>query len=137
MKLRWSHFTTGLSLIGLCMAAAVAWDLGVRGVQRFPDRPEWPLGDADVVRGGQLIEAYGCGACHVIPGIRQATGRVGPKLEDFVNQMYIAGVLPNTPDDLVQWIQHPQQINPLTAMPNLNVSQDEARDMAAYLYSIP
>lgn len=136
MKFQWSRFTSGLIVLGLLMAGAVAWDLGLRGMHRFPTHPEWPMGDADTHRGRELIRSYGCGACHVIPGIRHATGRVGPKLEDFVHQMYIAGVLPNTPDDLVTWIQHPRQINPLTAMPDLNVTEAEARDMAAYLYSI-
>ncbi len=119
------------------MAGAVAFDLGARGMHRFPTRPAWPLADSNAERGGEAIRAYGCGACHHIPGIRQATGRVGPKLEDFVHQMYIAGVLPNTPENLTDWIQHPQRINPLTAMPDLKVTEQEARDMAAYIYSVP
>jgi cytochrome c len=136
MNLPWSRFTTSLIVLGVFMTGAVALDLGVRGMHQFPTHPEWPMGEANAARGRELIRSYGCGACHVIPGIRHATGRVGPKLEDFVHQMYIAGVLPNTPDDLTRWIQHPQQINPLTAMPDLNVSEDEARDMVAYLYSL-
>ncbi len=135
MKSQGSRFTLGLLLLGCCMAGAIAFDFATRGVQRFPVDPEWPLGDADAGRGKELLTAYGCGACHVIPGIRHATGRVGPKLEDLVHQMYIAGVLRNTPDDLIAWIQHPQQINPLTAMPTLGVTESEARDMVAYLYS--
>ena len=135
MNAPWSRFTLGLIVLGLCMAGAIAFDFGTRGVQRFPVNPQWPLGEADAGRGKELLTAYGCGACHVIPGIRQATGRVGPKLEDLVHQMYIAGMLRNTPDDLAAWIQRPQQINPLTAMPNLGVSDSEARDMIAYLYS--
>ena len=100
MKAPWSRFTFGLIVLGLGMAGAIALDLSIRGTQRFPADPLWPLGDADADRGKALLTSYGCGACHVIPGIRQATGRVGPKLEDLVHQMYIAGVLRNTPDDL-------------------------------------
>ncbi len=136
MNAKWNRFTVGLMVAGLCMAGAVGFDLRTRGMQRFPVDPQWPLGDADAGRGKTLLASYGCGACHVIPGIRHATGRVGPKLEDLVHQMYIAGVLPNTPDDLTAWIQHPQQIDPLTAMPNLGVSEPEARDMVAYLYNL-
>ncbi len=125
----------GLVLLGLGMAGAIGFDFVTRGVQRFPVNPQWPMGDADANRGKALLTSYGCGACHVIPGIRQATGRVGPKLEDLVHQMYIAGMLRNTPDDLMTWIQHPQEINPLTAMPTLGVTEEDARDMVAYLYS--
>jgi cytochrome c len=134
--LPWTRFTTALITLGALMSAAVAFDLGYRGMRQFPVHPDWPVGEASAARGRELIRSYGCGSCHVIPGIRHATGRVGPRLEDFANQMYIAGVLPNTPDDLTLWIQHPQQINPLTAMPNLNVSEAEARDMVAYIYSL-
>jgi cytochrome c1 len=131
------RFTTGLILIGVAMTGAVAFDLGARGLHRFPIRPEWPMGDASAERGREAIRAHGCGACHTIPGIRHATGRVGPKLEDFVHQMYIAGVLPNTPENLSAWLQDPQTINPLTAMPDLQVTEQEAQDMAAYIYSVP
>lgn len=123
-------------ILGVLMGGAVALDLSLRGMHRFPAQPNWPMGDADAGHGKELIRSYGCGSCHVIPGVRHATGRVGPRLEDFVHQMYIAGVLPNTPDDLTAWIRHPQQINPLTAMPDLEVSEADARDMAAYIYSL-
>jgi cytochrome c len=136
MSFQWSRFTTALILLAVLMAGAVAFDLGYRGLHQFPTHPEWPMGHADAGRGRELLRSYGCGACHVIPGIRHANGRVGPKLEDIVHQMFIAGVLPNTPDGLTAWIQHPQQINPLTAMPDLNVTEEEARDMVAYLYSL-
>ena len=132
----WSHFTEVLVILGLVLGAWVGWDLYHRGTHRFPTHPDWPLGDADAVRGREVVEQYGCGACHVIPGIRNATGRVGPKLEDFVHQMYIAGVLTNTPENLVQWLRHPRQVNPLTAMPDLSVTDRDANDMVAYLYGI-
>jgi cytochrome c1 len=35
---------------------------------------------------------------------------------------------------LIKWIRNPQQIEPGTAMPDLGVSEDEAGDIAAYLY---
>lgn len=137
MNRPWSHFSEALVILGLALAATVGWDLAQRGTHRFPTHPDWPLGDADPVRGKAVFEHYGCGACHVIPGIRTATGRVGPKLEDFVHQMYIAGVVTNTPENLVEWIRHPRQINPLTAMPDLGVTERDAQDMVAYLYAIP
>jgi cytochrome c len=86
--------------------------------------------------GRQLITAYGCGACHMIPGVHAARGKVGPPLLYFGERTMIAGELPNTPTNLAQWIQHPRSVEPKTAMPELGVSQDEANDIAAYLYSL-
>jgi cytochrome c1 len=51
------------------------------------------------------------------------------------SQGYVAGVLPNSAANLIKWIQHPRAIDPKTAMPELGVSEVEARNMAAYLYN--
>jgi cytochrome c len=91
-------------------------------------------GDAD--RGKTAIATYGCGSCHLIPGIRTARGMVGPPLEYWSKRTYIAGEVPNTPDFLVRWIEGPQAIEPGTAMQNLGVSEAAARDIAAYLYTL-
>lgn len=91
-------------------------------------------GDAD--RGRAAIEGFGCGACHLIPGVTGARGMVGPPLTMFARRSYIAGQLTNQPDNLVRWIQDPQAVEPGTAMPNLGVVPQVARDMAAYLYTL-
>ncbi len=85
--------------------------------------------------GAAAIERYGCGACHTIPGIRGANATVGPPLHDYARRVYIAGVLPNTPEDLVRWIRHPSKVDPRTAMPDLGVTAEEAQNIAAYLYT--
>lgn len=90
--------------------------------------------DARPHRGGPAIVRHGCSACHVVGGIRKATGRVGPKLPDIHEQIYIGGVLPNNPENLVRWIRFPQTFSPGTAMPDLGVSEQAARDITAYLY---
>lgn len=87
-------------------------------------------------RGAQLIVSYGCGSCHTVPGVRQARGRVGPPLDFFAERTFIGGELPNTPDTLVRWIMDPPGQIPATAMPQMNVSERDARDIAAYLYSL-
>lgn len=92
--------------------------------------------DANAAQGKVLLESYGCGSCHLIPGIRTARGMVGPPLLFFSRRTIIAGELPNTPDNLVRWIQNAPAIEPGTAMPNLGVPPDKARDMAAYLYTL-
>jgi cytochrome c len=87
-------------------------------------------------RGVEAINKYGCATCHTIPGVRGATALVGPNLQQVASRMYLAGVLPNTPDNMIRWIQHPREVDPLTAMPNLNVTDSDARDIASYLYTL-
>jgi cytochrome c len=86
--------------------------------------------------GRVLIASYGCSACHRIPGIRQASGTVGPALAGFSRRAYIAGRLPNRPALLAAWLRDPPAIDPATAMPAMGVSEPEARHMAAYLYTL-
>jgi cytochrome c len=90
----------------------------------------------DAAQGHALIKQFGCGSCHVIPGIDGARGTVGPSLETFRERAYVAGVVPHTPENLIRWIQDPPAIDSLTAMPRLGVSQSQARDIAAYLYAL-
>jgi cytochrome c len=87
-------------------------------------------------RGERAIETFGCGNCHTIPGVRGATGMVGPPLNHFAQRSFIAGRVPNAPENLITWIQDPQAIDNRTAMPMLNVGVSQARDIAAYLYTL-
>lgn len=87
-------------------------------------------------RGRAAIEHYGCGACHEVPGVRGASGLVGPPLNNIGSRMYLAGQLPNTPDNLKRWIREPQSVESGSAMPNMNVTERDARDIAAYLYTL-
>lgn len=96
--------------------------------------PVVPGGDTG--RGQELVSAYACGGCHIIPGIAGANATAGPPLTDWVERKYIAGNLYNTPPNLIAWIMNPQAIEPGTAMPNMGVRPKEARDMAAYLYTL-
>ena len=86
-------------------------------------------------RGAVAIRQYGCGACHTIPGIRGADGLVGPPLTGIAERAYVGGVLTNTPENLVRWIQNPPAVDPKTAMPNVGVTYSDAVDIAGYLYS--
>ncbi len=91
-------------------------------------------GDPD--KGKAAIQAYGCASCHTIPGIRGADGLVGPPLTQVGARMYIAGILNNTPQNMIDWLQNPPAINPRTAMPNLHVTNRDAKDIASYLYTL-
>jgi cytochrome c1 len=99
-----------------------------------PNRIERVAG-GDASRAPQLMRHYGCGTCHTIPGVPSATGRVGPPLAQFRERAYIGGVVSNNADNLVRWIQDPRALAPRTAMPQTGVSEEDARHIAAYLYS--
>ena len=95
-----------------------------------------PLRAGDVERGKLALGQYACHACHTIPGITSALPNVGPPLQGLASRSLIAGKLVNTPDNLVLWIRDPKAVKPLTAMPDMGVSELDARDMAAYLATL-
>ncbi len=90
----------------------------------------------DAHRGRYVIDEYRCGACHMIPGVHDANGLVGPPLMLFGRRTFIAGELPNQPENLVRWLRSPKSVEPGTAMPELGLSEQDARDVAAYLYTL-
>lgn len=93
-----------------------------------------PGGDPEA--GRFLVRAHGCGACHRIDGVRGPDANVGPPLNALSRQVYIAGVLPNLPENMVRWLMDPPAIDPRTAMPDLGLGKREATDIAAFLYSL-
>lgn len=127
------------------MKQALAWIaagclsvcIGMTGCDAGKATNSYNIGDlGNAHQGKQLIKSYGCGACHIIPGVNGARGLVGPPLYYFADRTMIAGELPNTPPNLTRWIQHPKQVEPNTAMPDLGLSADQAKDIAAYLYTL-
>jgi cytochrome c1 len=106
-----------------------------RGSFGTPPYASVPTG-GDPERGERAIADRHCGACHTIPGIRGARGVVAPPLTQFALRSYIAGRVPNTAPNLVRWIENPQHIDPGNAMPALGIGEPEARDVAAYLYTL-
>jgi cytochrome c len=86
--------------------------------------------------GKEAINAHGCGTCHTIPGVRGADALVGPPLTSMGQRSYIGGVMKNTPANMIRWIQDPPAVDPMTAMPKLNVSESDARNIASYLYTL-
>jgi cytochrome c2 len=89
----------------------------------------------DPHRGQAMFIEYGCGSCHHLTYVRKATGKVGPSLDGIGAQAVIAGKLANTPDNLQRWIEDPQAVSPGTDMPDLHVSERDARDITAFLYT--
>jgi mono/diheme cytochrome c family protein len=103
--------------------------------------PQYAHADApptppDARRGKLALGQYACIACHRIPGVAGASAPVGPPLEGIGSRRFIAGTLPNTPENMLRWLRSPQAVNPRSAMPDLGVTERDARDMAAYLETL-
>jgi cytochrome c len=92
--------------------------------------------DGNPDRAPQLIAYYGCASCHTIPGIRGADALVGPPLTHLAARPHLGGAATNTPENLTQWIRDPHSLNPRAAMPNIDVSDADAKDIAAYLLTL-
>jgi cytochrome c2 len=80
--------------------------------------------------------AHGCTACHAVPGVRAPQGVVGPPLDGMARRAFIGGQLPNEPGVMVAFLQNPPALLPRTGMPNVGLTTEQARDMAAYLYTL-
>jgi cytochrome c1 len=117
------------------LGAAALWFNLRQAHDQIQTRAAWLTG-GEPPRGKELIAGYGCGGCHTVPGVRGATGLSGPSLLRFGQRTYIAGQRRNTPQNLVPWLRHPQHIERGTAMPEMSVSEQDARDMAAFLYTL-
>lgn len=117
-------------LIGVCSMALVLQSCS------SPAGYEPSVANANPQAGQEIIAALECGACHVIPGVPGAWGRVGPELKDYKKNVYVAGRYPNTPDVLIRFVRDAPSMSPNTAMPAIEMTDVQARDIAAYLYSL-
>jgi len=121
------RFLLAISLAAACLST---------GCNTSLEMPAQAMTGGDPARGKAAIGRYGCATCHTIPGVRGADGLVGPPLSRMARRVYIAGVLTNMPDNLIRWIRSPREVDPLTAMPDLGVTPQDARDIAGYLYTL-
>jgi cytochrome c1 len=117
---------------GRCLVAACASLLACDGP---PDRTP-TVGDVDLRHGRRLVVDKGCVACHTFPDVAWPRGGLGPDLHNFGHQGLIAGQLPNQPGVLMQFIRNAPALVPGTAMPAIAMSDQEARDVTAYLLQL-
>lgn len=115
----------------LCLGAALAfqykpWNSG-RKVRATAGNPK---------AGRKVLVQYGCTACHSIPGISETGDITAPSLAHIGNRQTLAGIVPNTPENMVEWIQSPSRLKAGTSMPGMNVPEKQARDIAAFLYTL-
>jgi mono/diheme cytochrome c family protein len=102
--------------------------------------PAPPASDAndppDPERGKKALEQYACVTCHEIPWVVGSNSPVGPPLAHIAKRSFIAGVLPNTDENMTRWLIAPQEVKPGTAMPDLHLRVRDAKDIAAYLATL-
>jgi cytochrome c2 len=121
----------------LAVAAAVVLQAFLHrgtGSQQRQHDTALALSAGDPDRGRTVIAASGCGACHTIPGVPGARGRVASSLQGIATRNIIGGVVANTPHNLARWVENPRALNAATAMPNVGLSRQQALDVATYLY---
>lgn len=116
---------TGAVLLCALLASAC-------GSEKTPSRVE--RGDPE--RGRLLTQQYQCAACHFIPEVQGVGGDAGPSLKYMGRLSYIAGSIPNQPENMIRFLQNPPEVKPGTLMPALGISEEEARHMAAFMYTL-
>ncbi len=94
------------------------------------------LSGADAEAGLEVMKRVGCAACHDIPGVDWPRGAVGGSLAGFADRSMIAGRLPNQPQTVALWVRNAPSLAPTTGMPAMPITPSEARDVAAYLYTL-
>jgi cytochrome c len=128
-----------LAVGGLILGAIAALALGFYADERYEiselEAKAQAMTMGSVPRGQQAFGKYGCGGCHTVHHIPQASGTVGPPLDGVAARGIIGGRLSNNPDNMRLWIEDPQRVSPGTAMPNLGVTKQDSRDIAAFLYT--
>lgn len=119
--------------VAACWAIALCASLAAC---KQPPGPRYAPDSDAMARGKAAIERVGCAACHEIPGIEWPTGRTGPSLAGFDDIGPIAGALPNTPENLAAFVRNAPAAKVGSTMPAMPLTQEESRDVAAYLYGL-
>jgi len=99
--------------------------------------PRVSFAEANPKHGRQLLDGKGCTGCHTFSGVpafetKPAVAKAGPTALAPDLRHARARLAPGT---LLTWITDPQSLKPDTPMPKLPLSADEARDIAAYIYT--
>lgn len=132
------------SMPRFAISADDARDIAAYLVPNDPE-PELAMSGADAVKGRALVEANGCGTCHVMTGappLPDAPTPLGPK--DFETRPAVA----LAPDlrfardrwraaELVKWLREPRAVKADALMPQVPLTPEQARDIAAYLLTTP
>ncbi len=95
------------------------------------------VANGDPQQGKAKLRKHSCTSCHIIPGIADADGTAGPALNRWGRRRsFLGGAVENSPENLERWMMDPASVKPGTRMPAMPMTEPDARDMAAYLFSI-
>lgn len=125
-----SHALMAFSVVVMQPAAFEEWLAQQAGGAIPPATPE-------AVRGQELFDQVGCGACHAVRGTA-AQGTIGPDLTHLAGRATLAaGILPNDREALVRWITRTETIKPGSRMPSFGaLPAEHVEAIAAYLESL-
>ena len=132
MRINFCQYTRSSAVKRTCSLLLCAVLASACGKPAAPTRVE----GGDPERGRLLVQQYQCAACHFIPEVQGAGGDAGPSLEYMGRLSYIAGGIPNQPENMIRFLQNPPAVKPGTLMPALGISEAEARHMAAFMYTL-
>ena len=122
-----SHANMGLRVI---VQEPAQFDRWVSTQTAPPPEPDGPAGE-----GKAIYARSACVGCHTVRGV--SAGRLGPDLTHFASRaLFGAGMWPTTADNVVAWLKDPPALKPGSRMPNLHLTDAEARALAAYLTSL-
>jgi cytochrome c len=131
-SLRFIALLFGVAILAAAAAIIVQYRQNERQARITAER----ITGGGVDAGEVAMTRYGCGGCHSVSPVSGPQGAVGPALGKFAGRATIAGRLANKPDQLILWLRNPQHVVPGNAMPEQAMSDRDARDLAAYLYTL-
>ncbi|HZY68983.1 MAG TPA: c-type cytochrome [Devosia sp.] len=131
-----SAVVLGGVLVAITLAGAAAYGYHQFRTDTEQRQAAIAVTGGDPARAPFLLRRYGCSGCHNVGGSTEPSGQAGPALTNLARQLYVGGVVTNTPHNLVAFIADPRSIDPKSAMPRTGITPAEARDVAAYLYSL-
>ena len=124
-----SHANMRLRLVALSPENYQKWQAAAQKAAAPPQAEA-------AVAGAQLFISKGCVNCHAVNGVN-TYNRTGPNLSFIGSRTSIAaGILANTPENMIRWLRYTDTVKPGVAMPNLGLSQEEAEQLTAYLESL-
>jgi cytochrome c2 len=85
---------------------------------------------------GRRLFPTKCATCHTIPGIAYGIIPQAPNLNNVSVKPRLADAIDTTPDNMKRWILSPQTVKQGTLMVT-QVTDAEAQDLTAFLYSLP
>lgn len=105
-------------------------------VVEVEETPKGTLAENNAENGRALFISKACSGCHTLQGIPEAQGKVGPELTHQASNPMIAGVLPNTEENLKKFLKNPSAVKPGALMPNQGLTDSEIDALVTFLRTL-